>query len=255
MGHPADPGARSRRASDAPPDAPPAARLERAARGAEELCGALWETLHDELREPRAQQVVDLAERLALVCSAVADVARRSVPLEPSHVLLPPEEPEIAIHDTRGEGAASWAQAIDASLGRYVRDGLPFAVLLVETLDVERLAQAESPPEIARLLGLIEDALARERRPSDGLTRESRGRWWLTAPQVDARGARALAQRLARAARSAADHRGVPLGVAIGIALCPEDGRDAATLAAHADVGLYAARAAGQSLPPGDAAY
>ena len=32
--------------------------------------------------------------------------------------------------------------------------------------------------------------------------------------------------------------------VAIGVAVCPEDGRQAAALAAHADVGLFAARSA-----------
>jgi GGDEF domain-containing protein len=285
-----------------------AERLARAARAAEELCAALWEAMHEELRAGRAQQVAELSARLTQVCSTIGELAGCaaethdraagthdrpagthdrpagaracegagaaaaepaatsrepysatamdcSTTIEPSSTMPGPavaaEEPVIAIRDARGEGPAAWVQAIGANLERYVRDALPFAVLLVEVLDVERLAQAESAAEIARLLAHVEGVLRQELRPRDGITLERRGRWWLTAPHVDAYGARTLAERLARTARSAAGHRGVPLEVAIGIALCPEDGRDAATLAAQADVGLYAARAAGQTLAPG----
>jgi GGDEF domain-containing protein len=268
---PRDPRSGASPATDAPPEAPETDRLARAAAAAEGLCAALWEALHDELRTPRGPErdraVADLAERLSQVCAAVADLAGRAAtdrdgsPLAPAaavpadDALAPIPEPpapaqEIAIHDARGEGPAAWVQAIGASLERYVRDALPFAVLLVEVVDVERLTSAEPAVEIARLLAHVEGALRRELRPPDGIALESRGRWWLTVPQVDARGAWALAERLARAVRGAADHRGVPLEVAVGIATCPEDGRDASTLAAHADVGLYAARAAGRPLPP-----
>jgi hypothetical protein len=243
-------------------------RLARAAQSAEGLCGVLWEALHDELSSvspapARASRVAELAERLAQVSSAVAEVARgleaggsSAVGREPADVAPDPfpEPPvsarEIAIHDARGEGPAAWVQAIGSGLDRYASDALPFAVLLVEVLDVERLPQARDASETGPLLGRLEGALRGELRPGDAITLESRGRWWLTVARADAPGARALGERLARVARSAATDRGVPLEVAIGIATCPEDGHDAATLAAHADVGLYAARAAGQSLPP-----
>ncbi len=280
---PSDPRSRSSSEAHAPLDVPAAERLARAARAAEGLCAVLWETLHDELRPPhayaRSERVAGLAERLAQICSAVADLADTATPETLTSEMLPsepssaepvaaygaygdvtpapfPEPPaspqEIAIHDARGEGPAAWVQAIGGSLERHARDGLPFAVLLVEVLDVERLARAEPAAEIAHLLTQLEGVLRQELRPHDAITLESRGRWWLTVPLLDARGARSLAERLARAARSAASHRGAPLKVAIGIAACPEDGRDAATLAAHSDVGLYAARSAGQPLPPGE---
>jgi GGDEF domain-containing protein len=266
---------------DAPPDSrsavSPATRawpgaaatdgLTRAVGAAEGLSAALWEALNEELRAPpapaRDRAVAELAERLVQVSSTVAllagraastrDDASSAAAVESPLASLPEPPaaaPEIAIHDARGEGPAAWVQAIGASLERYARDALPFAVLLVEVLDVERLAQAEPVAELTRLLVQVEGALRRELRPPDGITLESRGRWWLTVPQADARGAWALAERLAGAVRGAVDHRGVPLEVGVGIATCPEDGRDASTLAAHADVGLYAARAAGRSLPP-----
>jgi predicted signal transduction protein with EAL and GGDEF domain len=40
--------------------------------------------------------------------------------------------------------------------------------------------------------------------------------------------------------------------VAIGFAVCPDDGNEPAALAARADVGVYAARAAGRATAPAD---
>jgi GGDEF domain-containing protein len=155
--------------------------------------------------------------------------------------------PEIEIRDERSaEGPAAWIDSIGRRLERHERDGAPFAVLLVELVDLERLRHAEPPEELSRLIDQVEAGLARELRPADSLTRERPGRYWLLAPQTDALGARILLERIARGVRSSASHRGTPLEVAVGVAVCPEDGRRASELAAHADVGLYAARAAGR---------
>jgi len=161
--------------------------------------------------------------------------------------LAPEEPPEIEIRDERRErDPIAWIASIGRRLERHERDGVPFAVLLVELADVERLRHAELPGEVARLTGLVETALANKLRPADSLTRESPGRYWLLAPETDASSARALAGRLAEAVRGAASHRGAPLEVAVGIAICPVDGSQAAALAAHADIALYAAQAAGR---------
>jgi GGDEF domain-containing protein len=157
--------------------------------------------------------------------------------------------PEIEIRDERGDrAAAAWIASIGRRLERYERDGVPFAVLLIELADVERLRHAELPGEVARLTGLVETALANELRPADSLTRESPGRYWLLAPETDSGGARELAGRLAEAVRGAASHRGTPLQVVVGFATCPADGSQAAALAAHADIALYAARSAGRPI-------
>jgi GGDEF domain-containing protein len=162
--------------------------------------------------------------------------------------LAPEKPPEIEIRDVRGEdGAAAWIGSIGRRLERYEQDSSPFAVLLVEVVDIERLRNVEPASEVSRLTSQVQDALARGLRPADSLTRESLGRYWLLAPQTDVTGAQLLAERIARAVRSSASHRGTPLEVAVGISVCPDDGRQASELAAHADVGLYAARAAGRS--------
>ena len=156
--------------------------------------------------------------------------------------------PQIEIRDERSaEGPAAWIDSIGRRLERHEQDRAPFAVLLVELVDFERLRHAEPAEELARLIDQVENAIARELRPADSLTRERVGRYWLLAPQTDGPSAQVLIERIARAVRSSASHRGTPLEVAVGVAVCPEDGRRASELAAHADVGLYAARAAGRS--------
>jgi GGDEF domain-containing protein len=151
-------------------------------------------------------------------------------------------------HETREQVA--WIASIERRLERYERDRVPFAVLLLELADVERLRHSELPGEVARLTGLVETVLANELRPADSLTRESPGRYWLLTPQAEALNARALAERLSEAVRDSVSHRGAPLQLAIGIALCPVDGSRAAALAAHADMALYAARSTGRPLAP-----
>jgi GGDEF domain-containing protein len=161
--------------------------------------------------------------------------------------LSPLQAPEIEIRDERGEQApTAWIASIARLLERYARDRVPFAVLLVELADVERLRHAELPGEVSRLTGLVEAAVSGELGPADSLTRESPGRYWLLAPETDSDAARALVERLSGAVRSAASHRGVPLEVAIGIAMCPLDGSQAVALAAHAEIALYAAQASGR---------
>ncbi len=256
----------------------PAERLVRAARGANDLSDALWASLHESLSagrpegasswpggegaapDPGSERAALLAQRLADVSSALVLLAGAQEPLSPPAPLEPPDpspvDAAIQIHDTREEERpahpSAWTGSIGRRLERYREDRLPFAVLLVEVLDIDRLAHAEPREELARLTTQVERAVGAELRPADVLTHEALGRYWLVTPETDAPGARRLAERLARAVRLAAQHRGVPLEVAIGIAVCPEDGQDAAALAAHADVGVYAARAAGRSIAPDD---
>jgi GGDEF domain-containing protein len=208
-------------------------------------------------QEPRSAAV--LVDELAPVAPVpeephVASAAPESTTYRPPTVYLGEEDrlrqapPEIEIRDVRGEeGPGAWIGSIGRQLERHEQDSSPFAVLLVELIDIGRLRHAEPLEEVSRLTGQVEDALSRELRPVDSLTREGPGRYWLLASQTGGTGAQMLAERLARAVRSSANHRGTPLEVAIGIAVCPDDGRQASALAAHADVGLYAARAAGRS--------
>lgn len=158
-------------------------------------------------------------------------------------------QPEIEIRDVRREeGPSAWVSSVGALLARHAEDGLPFAVLLVEIVDVARLERSETPHDLHGLVAQVESALGRGMRATDQLSRETLGRYWLVAPQTNGTGARMLAERLARLVRTSASHRGVPLEVAIGIAVCPDDGTEAPALAARADLGVYSARATGRSI-------
>lgn len=174
---------------------------------------------------------------------------------------------EIEIRDERGEvGPAAWIGSIGRQLERFRRDGGSFAVLLLELRDIERLRRDGGPEELSQLVDQVEQVLASELRPAawpapgtgeDGqagsLTRERPGRYWLLAPETDRIGVRVLAERLIGAVRRLSDQRGSFLELAIGMAVCPEDGREAAALAAHADLELYAARSSARtaaSRPP-----
>jgi GGDEF domain-containing protein len=160
------------------------------------------------------------------------------------------ERSEIAIHDARREeeDPAAWISSVGRMLARHSHDHLPFAVLLVEMVDVAHLERSETPHDLHGIVAQVESALGRGMRDSDELSRETLGRYWLLAPDTNGTGARMLAERLARLVRGSATHRGVPMEVAIGIAVCPQDGTEAPTLAARADLGVYAARATGRSI-------
>jgi GGDEF domain-containing protein len=172
-------------------------------------------------------------------------------PADPPQPLasVDPIQPEIEIRDVRREeGPSAWVSSVGRLLARHAQDGLPFAVLLVEVVDVARLERSETPHDLHDLVAQVESALGRGMRATDELSRETRGRYWLVAPETNGTGARMLAERLARLVRGSATHRGVPLEVAIGIAVCPDDGTEAPALAARADLGVYSARATGRSI-------
>jgi GGDEF domain-containing protein len=165
----------------------------------------------------------------------------------------PSTQAEIQIRDERTEeGPAAWIRSIGRELERFALDGRPFAVLLIELMDAERLARGEPPEEVLRVAGQVQRTLESElwglsERAGASLTREAPGRFWLLAPGIDAPRTVALTEQIAHAVRRSVSHRGQPVEIAVGTAVCPGDGVQAAALAAHADVALYAARADGSA--------
>jgi hypothetical protein len=261
----------------------------------EALRGVLWETLIDQLSEPSAREVGDLADRLAYVCAEALSIAlagteppetdasvaidddavmsrtgtagmfgtsrtavagQRAVIIddlghEPlashsSAATLPGMRAgDIEIRDVRGgDGPAAWIGSIGSQLERFERDRLPFAVLLVELVEIERMSRAGRGSDVAGSLDRVEQTLGTTLGAHGSVTRERPGRYWLVMADTDRSGARRLAERLARAVAVSGNDPAAELEVAVGVAVCPEDGREAAALAAHADVGLYADRSA-----------
>jgi GGDEF domain-containing protein len=206
-----------------------------------------------------------LAIRLAHVCATVleATLAFAAPPIEvpeppaapaPEAVAPVPVAPEpdvpVVVHDARSAGdvADPWRGPIERRLERQSQDGRPFSVLTMEVDDLDRLLAAATGREVVETIEAAERAICSQLRPADMLVRERLGRYWLTAPETDLASGRALGQRLADAVSAAAYHHGAPLSMSIGLAVSPDDALDADMLAAHADEGLFAARAAGVRL-------
>jgi GGDEF domain-containing protein len=259
-----------------------AERTSRAAIAAQELCEALWEALHEQLKANEEERAAALAERIAEVSRSVsalvsaapsaesADVpaVKRSTAAAASRRAVAPQaqrhasqtqavivdeqhgsEAPISIRDARhAADGEPWTTAVQRRLERYLDDSDPFAVLLVELLDSERLRLAQSPIAAESQLREVESAVVEQLRPADVLVREADGRYWLVAPGTAAQDARGLALRLVDAVRRCASYRRVPLEVAVGIAVCPDHGVQAAGLTSHAEVDLYAAQAAGRAV-------
>jgi len=154
---------------------------------------------------------------------------------------------EIEIRDERGdEGPAAWIRSIGRRLELFEKDGAVFAVLLVELRGPGFELAGEA---LERQLG---EALP----PEASVTREWAGRYWVVVPGADRLRAGELASQLTRSLEAALPRGRQGSSIAVGTAVCPEDGRRAAALAAHADVGLYAARSERRSpvrveVPPG----
>lgn len=207
----------------------------------------------------RASAVIVDEREGAPVGAAEAPIGERPVVLAPptpaarplswdeSPPVLPAaRDHEIEIRDERREeGPAAWIDSIGSRLERYREDGAPFAVLLVEPVEMDRIRRSETPEDLQDLTDRLQQGLAAAW--SGSLTRQRQGRYWLLASASSRLGVRELAVRLEQALATAVTYRGAPLELAVGTASCPEDGIEAAVIAAHADVGLYAARSAARS--------
>jgi GGDEF domain-containing protein len=180
----------------------------------------------------------------------VIDAPVVEAPVAEEPVVPAPTEPAVIVHDARGTTDVDepWRAPIERRLERQSQDGRPFSVLTLEIDDIDRLLAAATGQEVVGAIEAAERAITGQLRPADMLVRERLGRYWLTAPETDLAAGRALGQRLADAVAAAAFHHGAPLAVSIGLAVSPDDALDADTLAAHADEGLFAARAAGVRL-------
>lgn len=146
--------------------------------------------------------------------------------------------------DDAQQSGPPWLASIERRLQRRQEDGLPFAVLVAEVDDLDRLTAAQSGREVGLALETAERGLTAELAPADLVVRERLGRWWLLTPDRDAAAARDLGERVA-AAVARAQLAGAPLSVSIGIAVCPDDGETVDGLAGRADEGMFAARAVG----------
>jgi GGDEF domain-containing protein len=156
---------------------------------------------------------------------------------DPWAIALPPEAERSA-----------WSKDVAPEIERRFDDGAPFAVLLIEVVDTERLREAGNERELDALVAAVQRALREPLGLLERLAAEGVGRWWLVAPGLRAEEGRALAERLASSVSVAVEHHRTPVRIAVGVAVSPEDGSEADELAEHSEQELYAALAAGVSV-------
>lgn len=220
----------------------------------EALRRVTWRALHGELRSPEPELVAALADRLAYVCSVVAagalaardDVAPVADLGTPATAPVFTDDNLVALRDVRSPAAPGWRAAVERRLGAHRADGRPFALLLMEVDDLDRLRAAHDAEELTAAIRGLERAAAARLPPGDVLVPDVPGRYWVALGDSDAVAARGAATQLAAAvAGNAAVLRGVPLHVSIGIACAPQDGTDVGGLVEQAEEGVFRARAAG----------
>jgi GGDEF domain-containing protein len=237
-----------------------AQEAEAISRAVDALGAVVWSALREELSSPDAEQLAELAQRLARVMELVRGAAlRRHDPGEegPARatgpgrtVTWPPAEAPGSgrAGDDAGDGAptgATWMGALEDELERAERKGTALSLLLVELEDAERVPAAEGAREAAATFGRFAQAVRGVARRQDVMASESDARVWLIARDTGRRGAQALGERIARAARGTHPWRGAPLMVNVGVAVLGEDGHDAGGLIDAAERAMFAAAARG----------
>jgi GGDEF domain-containing protein len=241
-----------------------AARPDELAEAVDALRAVVWAATLDALVDPAPAQLAELADRLAhvatrlvtLPATAVSPSTRepRSEPSRPAPPPAPRDEraaesgpfarPLQAVPAPSREGTPLWLSALEQRLARGDRPGERTALLLVELDGLDRL-RAASDTGAAELLASAGREIRRAVRREDLVAHEEDGRTWIVATDSGRVAAEALARRIADfVARAAAPH-GAPLTASVGLAVHPEDGRDAGSLAAYAEEEMLAARAAG----------
>lgn len=213
------------------------------------LRAALWETVSAELPRLDGATTGALSERLAHVCDAILQAALTASGALPP--LATPQADPLAALDAelganRGAGGQPWLRTLERIIAGERDTQHPVALLIVEVDDVERLLMADREGALQALARL--DEAVRAAAPATAtIVREHAGRLWIVSASLGRGHARALGERLADAA-GAVLHRDAPLTVSVGVAISPEDATDAQGLAAHADEGVFAARATGVRL-------
>jgi GGDEF domain-containing protein len=202
----------------------------------EALRGVMWSAIRAEIyQEPEPDLVAEVAERLQRVCALVASAAVGAAAGERPAEERPTELAEAPAAPVEG---GEWREALAEQLESARRANDTLALLLIEIEDAERLRAAGGGQTLSRVVRAVRGEV---RRP-DVIALEEDGRVWVIAPGMSRQAGAGMSQRVLTAVGTV-EHRRVPLLATVGLAVFPEDGRDAETLAAAAEEELLAARA------------
>jgi len=211
--------------------------------------GVILEALRRDADELGPARIADLAVGVAEAVGAVQAVAvetllrRRSRELESTAG----SDPLTGLFDL-----PHLQQELRRALALHARYGQPFSLLVLDIEGLRRINDSLGRQAGDRVLVQVALAVRRAIRAVDVPARIGGDEFGVLLPQQDAAAARALAERLAEAARgetAGADHAGIE--VAIGLVSCPQHGAEVTTLLEAADQAMYAAKAGGDAVAVG----
>jgi diguanylate cyclase (GGDEF)-like protein len=211
------------------------------------LRGVVWDAIE---RTAPGPLPVGVAGRLAYVCAVVAQRALAAGEYGTEAAAETPDDELARVRAARGGETPLWIEALERQLAAGDRHGHRFALLLVD-LDAAESLRLAAPEEAEEAFARVARAVRDQVRRGDVLAHEADGRIWVIASDSARAGASALALRIAAAVEASASLHGAPLTASVGIAVYPDDGRDAAALTAQAEEGVFAARAAGKRVGGG----
>jgi diguanylate cyclase (GGDEF)-like protein len=128
------------------------------------------------------------------------------------------------------------------------RYGTPFSVLLVGMDGLGRVRDAHGRRAGERMLAAVAAVITTQIRAADHAFRLDEDELCVLLPQQGPIPAVPVAERLVSLISGAQGSEEPRVDIAVGVAGCPEHGRDAETLLSKAEEATYAARAAGESV-------
>jgi GGDEF domain-containing protein len=215
------------------------------------LQAVVWSALLDELREPDAAVVAELAGRLAYVVDVVRGAVLQGgenpdavgvVPDTAASATLDRAEPAI-----RSGAHAGWTDVLEGEVSRTRSSRGALSLLFVELEDAARLVAAEPAEAVRRALSRFAAAVRSALRRDDLLLAEGDGHAWVVV-RSGRPGASSLAERIASEVACAGTWRGGPLTAAVGVAVLDEDARGAEGLIEAAEQAAFVAMASGISV-------
>ncbi|WP_260929537.1 EAL domain-containing protein [Novosphingobium sp. 9] len=157
----------------------------------------------------------------------------------------------LARHDglTDLPNRAMFQEQLDRALRRAERTGEAVALLALDLDRFKAVNDIFGHAEGDRVLRAVADMLRRAVRKTDTVARIGGDEFVILQTLSDQpEGARALSARILEMFRSEMDpaHDPMAVGVSIGVAMSPHDGKDAAALRHAADIALYRAKTSGK---------
>ena len=202
------------------------------------LHSLLVETLEGGAPRPRRGDFPRAAERLANVFGEINGAVNRSLRDQRA------TEGELGVskQDAR---LREWIRSLLAEQQRY---GYGFGIALVDVDGLAQINEAYGRAAGDRVVAAVGDVIRKQVRASDQAFRYEEDEFVILAPHSGVAELLALGRRISDLIEDSQAADGARIGVAIGVAACPDDGDTEERLIESATAAVYAAKAGGRPI-------